>query len=372
MRRVVLMVLMFGVAGGAAFGQVNIRIGDVTTLKGQSVNKLVGMGLVVGLNGTGDGDQYEAAMRQLAQAMNRLAAPVAGLEELKDTKNVAIVMVDAVIPEHGAREGDLIDVNVSSIGSAKSLAGGRLLITPLIYHDRHINTVYAFANGKVAVSSEDRATVGVIEDGAQMEEDYRIAFSALGNELPFKNEWINSADQYLTLVLEKSHASWGLAVAIAEAINAELSLAADVERVAMAVDPKNVVVWVPHFQRNDPASWIRDIQELSTLMPPNEARVVINRESGTIVVSGDARISPVAVSQRGLTVNVLEPPSETPEPRLISKQFVGVSTDESASTNVADLLTALNQLNVPVEDRIAILTQIQRAGKLHAKLMYED
>ncbi len=372
MRRICLIVLMVSAVCSTSLGQVNVRIGDVTSLKGQSINRLVGTGLVVGLNGTGDGDQYEVAMRQLAQMLGRLAAPVGGLEELKDTKNVAIVMIDAVIPEHGVREGDRINVNVSSIGSAKSLAGGRLVITPLMYHDLRIDKVFAYASGRVQIGADGQATVGLIEDGAKIEEDVLLGFAASGSEIPFSNDWIKPADQYVTLVLDKSHASWGLAVAIAEAINSELSLAADVERVAMAVDLKNVVVWVPGFQRNDPASWIRDIQELSTLMPPDEARVVIDRDSGTIVVSGDARISPVVVSQRGLTVNVFEPPVETSESRLVSKQFVGLGTDDSVSTNVADLLRALNQLNVPIDDRIAILTQIQRAGKLHAKLVFKE
>ncbi len=372
MRLTRITILMCVAAASNAMGQVNVRIGDVTHLKGQSVNRLIGTGLVVGLNGTGDGDQYAVTMRQLAQALGNLAAPVGSPEELKNTKNVAVVMVDAVIPENGVREGDQINVNVSSIGSAKSLAGGRLLITPLMYHDLRIETIYAFASGKVQITDPTTATVGVVEDGAKIEEDVLLGFTARGSELPFANNWVDPREEYITLILDDQQSSFGLAVAIAEAINAELSLAADVERVAMAADARNVIVWVPPFQRGDPAPWIRDIQELSTLMPPTKAQVVIDSDTGTIVVSGDARISPVAVSQRGLTVTVLDPPPSDPTPQLTSKSFIGVTTEENINTKVTDLLEALNQLNVPIEDRIAILKQMSRAGKLHAELVTKE
>ena len=361
-------------AAGATetLAEVTVRIRDVTTLKGYSVNHLVGTGLVVGLNGTGDGDQYEVTMRALAQALGNLAAPVDSLQELKDTKNVAIVMVDAVIPQHGVREGDHIDVHVSALGSAKSLAGGRLLITPLMYHDLTVEKIFAFASGPVGITDPTTPTVGVLPNGAVIQEDVLLGFTAYGAELPFHNDWIQPQEVYVTLVLDNAHAGWGLAVAIAEAVNAELSLAADVERVAIAADPKNVVVLMPKFQTDDPASWIRDIEELSLLMPVDEARVAINRNTGTIVVSGNARISPVIVSQKGMTVIVRVPPPPPDEPRVESQQFVGLDTDRSADAGVSDLLQALNQLKVPVEDRIAILTQIQKAGKLHAKLVYRD
>ena len=117
---------------------------------------------------------------------------------------------------------------------------------------------------------------------------------------------------------------------------------------------------------------LRDIEELSVLVPPQEARVTIDRTSGTIVVSGQARISPVIVSQKGLTVNVRVPPA-APDAALVEpKTFVALDTDRNAGANVSDLLQALNQLQVPVDDRIAVLTQIQRAGKLHAKLIFKE
>lgn len=355
-----------------ARAEVTVRVGDVTTLKGQSVNRLIGQGLVVGLKGTGDGDQYAVTMRALAQTLGHLAAPVSSLEELRDTGNVAIVLIDAVIPEHGAREGDRIDVHVSALGSAQSLAGGRLLVAPLIYEDPSVQKIFAFAAGGIDIPSIDTPTVGLIPSGATIQEDVLVGFTASGASLPFTNDWIQPSEKYITLVLDEAHAAWGLSVAIAEAINSEMSLAADAERVAIAADPKNVVVLLPGFQRGDPASWIRDLEELSLLMPPNEARVTVDRASGTVVVSGDARISPVIVSQKGMTVVVRVPPPPADEPRVEAQQFVALGSDRSVDANVSDLLQALNQLKVPIEDRIAILTQIQKAGKLHAKLVFRD
>ncbi|MEE9243805.1 MAG: flagellar basal body P-ring protein FlgI [Mycobacterium sp.] len=364
--------ILIAIGPVAVPAEVTVRVADVTTLKGYGVNHLVGTGLVVGLGGTGDGDQYEVTMRALAAALDGLAAPVSGIEELKDTKNVAIVMVDAVIPEHGVREGDRIDVHVSAIGSAKSLVGGRLLVAPLMYHDLDIQTVFAYASGPIHLTNIDVPTTGVVERGAVVNEDVLVGFTALGRALPFTNDWIRPAETYITFVLDDAHAGWGLSVAIAESINSELSLAADVERVAIAADPKSVIVWLPPFQRSDPASWIRDIEELSTLIPASEARVTIDRSTGTIVVSGNARISPVVVSHKGMTIVVRYPPPAPTDPRIETQQFIELDTDPTPRADVTELLRALNQLQVPIDDRIAILTQIQRAGKLHAKLAFRD
>lgn len=370
LRCLTILAAALGPAVADVHGDVTVRVADATSLKGQGINRLVGHGLIVGLNGTGDGDDYAVTMRALAQTLGNLAAPVNALEELKDTRNVALVLLDAVVPENGAREGDRVDVHVSAIGSAKSLTGGRLVVSPLVYADPQVTRVFAFASGPVETADATTPTVGMIHRGAAIHEDVLVGFTAFGRELPFRNPWIQPEEQYVTLVLDEHHAGWGLAVAIAEAINAELSLAADVERVAMAVDPKNVVALVPTFQRGDAASWIRDIEELSVLVPAEEARVTVDRTTGTIAVSGDARISPVIVSQKGMTVTVRT--LTTDDARIEQQTFAALSTDRQADADVSDLLQALNQLQVPIDDRIAILTQIQKAGKLHAKLVHRE
>ncbi|HUU84329.1 MAG TPA: flagellar basal body P-ring protein FlgI [Phycisphaerae bacterium] len=358
-----------------ARASVTARVGDVTRLKGQGINYLTGMGLVVGLDGTGDGDDYAMAMRPLAQALSGFYAnPVTSMEELKDTKNVAIVFLEATLPESGAREGSQIDVQVSTFGSAKSLRGGRLLPAPLLYPDRNVDTVFAMAAGKVMLPDDQIATSGTIQNGAVVLEDVVHAFTAPGRDLPFSNSWVQPHQTYVTLVIDDNHASWTLAREIAQAIDSALALAADVEHVALAADLKNVLVLVPESQVGDPADWISQIEEVELLISSGEARVVVNRTSGTIVVSGNAKVSPVIVSHRGLTITVSTIQDESgltlAEPQV--QQFIALDPGRKGGTNLSDLLEALNRLNVPIDDRISILTQIHGMGALHARLIVRD
>lgn len=371
--RIALSLVVFLVCG-SAHAQIQARIGDVTKLKGQSTNVLIGTGLVTGLDGTGDGGQYAPTMRALAEMMQRLAAPVVTMEELRDADNVAIVSLEVVIPESGGREGDRLDVHVTSIGAAKSLKGGRLLVTPLIYHEPHVSGVFATCRGPLRMVNEESETAAVIDDGATLEQDVMLSFLASGRELltTFGNMWIKPAERYVTLVIDDRHAGWALASEIANTIDTELSLVADLDRVAMAVDPRNVLVLVPEGQI--PVQWISEIETLALLMPEGQARVTIDRKSGTIVVSGNATISPVIVSQKGLTINVLSPePLPDPlNPTFQEQRFIPIDPGGEREARVSNLLVALNRLQVPIDDRIAILSEINRMGRLHAELMFNE
>ena len=360
------------VAADVHAGGVTARVGDVTKVKGQRTNTLIGMGLVTGLNGTGDGEEYLPAMRPLAAALKHFANPVTSIEELGGSKNVAIVMLEAALPEFGAREGSTIDVQVSTFGAAKSLQGGRLLVTPLLYHDPAVRKIFATASGAVHVLDADNPTTGVIRKGATLEEDVLLHFLATGRELPFQASWIASDQRYITLVVDDVHAGWAMVHEIATAINTELAQTADIEQVALAVDPKNIVVLLPVGQ--EVASWIREVERTMLLVPEGEARVIVDRRSGTIVVSGDARISPVIISQKGLTVTVAPAGAAGDAlPAVAQPQsFVAIDPSRAGNTHVGDLLEALKPLNVPIEDRIEILAKIHRLGKLHAELSYEE
>ncbi len=351
------------------------RVGDVTRLQGQGTNTLMGYGLVTGLDGTGDGGKYLPAIKQLAETLKRFGAGIDSEVDVQAAKNVAVVTLEVTIPEHGAREGDLLDVYVSA-SAAKSLQGGRLLPTPLIYHDRNVDGLFGFASGPVVLDGVNNAG-GFIRGGARMERDVLMHVVAGGTEVlnaGVVNPWIKADAEYITLVLDEAHAGWSMAAAIAQAVDKELSVSANVARVALAVDSKNVVVLLPKHQRGDPASWIRDVERTPILMESNEARVVINRSAGTIVVTGDTRMSPVVISQRGLTVTVANPmPDGTPIPAPAFEQaeWVPVDIERTRQANVRDLLEALNNLKVPFEDRVSIIEQIHRAGKLHARMLYE-
>ena len=367
-------VLLWGQAPTAWAQIASARVGDVTQVQGQGVNRITGFGLVAGLNGTGDGDSYVETMQRLKNLMDHFGGSVRALSDLKGSKNVAIVMVSATIPEHGAREGELLDVTVSALGAAKSLAGGRLLTTPLIYQG--VDDLFGLAEGRLVVDAE-APTTGKVPRGARMERDVFINVIVSGAELRsagFVNPWIKPSERYLTLVLDEAHAGWPMAAAVAQAVDKELSISADVERVALAVDPKNVVVLLPAHQRNDPASWIRDVERTPLLMESNEARVTINRAAGTIVVTGDTRISPVIVSQQGMTITVFNPLPDGTTPRTAVEQqsFVALADENRPESNARDLLEALNRLKVGFDARVAILEEIKRAGKLHAEIVYEQ
>lgn len=351
-----------------------VRVGDVTRLQGQGANVLIGYGLVTGLSGTGDGGKFLPTMQALASTMQRFGAQIESLKELEAAKNVAVVMLETRIPAQGAREGDALDVRVTAV-AAKSLEGGQLLPTPLIYHDRSVEGLFGFAQGKIALEGMQK-TSGVVHGGARMERDVFMNVVTSGAEFRangFMSPWIDADKLYLTLVLDDTHAGWSMAAAISQALDKELTLSADTDRVALALDSKNVAVLLPEHQRNDPAAWIRDVQRAPILMESNEARITINRGTGTIVVTGDTRMSPVVVSQAGMTVTVINPDAEAPaaRPRVEKVDFVPIDVERDRTANVRDLLEALNRLKVPFAERVSILEEIHRAGKLHARLLYE-
>lgn len=369
-------IMASGFLAGLAFGQASTaRVGDVTRLKGQGINVLMGYGLVTGLNGTGDGGKFLPAIKALGATLDRFGADIGDATELGAAKNIAVVMVRVEIPAHGAREGDLLDVSITAM-AAKSVAGGELLPTPLVYHDPTLEGLFGYCAGRVIVDGPS-STSGIIRGGARMERDVLTSVVATGSELRavgFDNPWIKPGETYVTLVLDEPHAGWSMAAAVAQAVDKELSISADVERVALAMDSKNVVVLVPQHQRGDPASWIRDVERTELLMESNEARVTINRTAGTIVVTGDTRLSPVVISQRGLTITVANPLADgntLPPPAFERRDFVPLDSEGNRLANVNNLLEALNRLKVDFEDRVSILEQVHRAGKLHARLMYE-
>ena len=367
--------LALGVLIAAASAQTpTARVGDITHLQGQGRNTLIGYGLVTGLDKTGDGGNFLPTMKAVAEMMGRFGVTVESLNDVEDAKNAAVVMIEVVIDENGGREGEVFDVAVTAI-AAKSLAGGRLLSTPLIYHDRSVQGLFGFASGAIMVEATSLAA-GRIRDGARLERDVLTNVIARGAEVKssgFSSPWIQDHQHYITLVLDDAHAGWSMAAAVAQAVDKELTISADVERVALALDSKNILVLLPDHQRGDPAAWIRDVERTPILMEAGEARVTINRRAGTIVVTGDTRLSPVVISQAGLTLTVVNPPPGTPtaKPAVEQQEFIALDKEELRLPNVRDLLEALNRLKVPFKDRVSILEEIHRAGKLHARLMYE-
>lgn len=334
------------------------RVSDVSHLKGARTNRLVGIGLVTALNGKGDGGKFAAAIRPLAQMLASFSNPVAA-EELKDARNVAIVNIEVVLPEHGVREGDALDVQVTAIGAAKSLVGGRLFLSPLQGPSKADRRVYALAGGPLESPDPKNPTRAIVRQGATMERDvvhYYIAADAV------------------TLVISDVHAGWPMASAIATIVNEDQAEAMDGELIARAVDPKNVVVLIPPGERSDPAAFIARIQSLELLMPAGDARIVINRTRGTIVVTGDVEIAPVWFSQNGMTIQTVQPPPQgTPEAPLLDETNVAaLDTTGKSPARLKDLVAALNRLKVPAERMIDLVETMHRTGRIHGRLIYED
>ena len=331
------------------------RIADVTHLQGRRQNQLVGYGLVIGLPGTGDGGKYAASILQLQAMLQKFDIPVPA-NALIDTKNVAIVMVEATIPENGVREGDRIDVRVNSTGAAKSLAGGYLVATPL--QGPGLDRIFAFANGSVRLPDAKVKTSGVVVQGATMEAD------VIHNYI--------SEDWEITLVIEDVHASHALASVIAQVINENASEVGQIRKLATALGPKNVAVMIPEEERFNPADFIARIENTELLMPSGEARIVINRQTNTIAIGEGVEIGPAVISHKGMSIMTTQPPPEATVERPIVKEQFAVPIEapkRGGNAKLRELVDALNQLNVPSNEIIEIVENLHRLGKINAKLV---
>ncbi|MCC7144902.1 MAG: flagellar basal body P-ring protein FlgI [Phycisphaeraceae bacterium] len=335
-----------------------VQVGDLVRIKGSESSKLVGMGLVVGLKGTGDGGKFMPAIRPLAAVIQRLVDPNVVASELKDAKNVALVTLEATLPSTGVREGDKVDVYLSAIGTAKSLKGGRLFLIPMT-GPLPDSPVFAFASGPVSIEDADAPTVGVVKQGAQLTRDVVARF-------------MNEYGQ-ITLVLNSEDAGWANAHAISDLLNQEM--APDGPPLAQATDPKNIIVNLPMWERSNPAAFISRVlqcyMDLSSLN--TGARVQINERTQTIIVGADVQISPVVISHGGLTITTITPPPQPSEqtPMVQTNNFVGLDPDRRGGTRLKDLLDAFEQLKVPASERIEIVKELKRIGKLHAELRIE-
>lgn len=313
------------------------RIKELAAIKGIRENQLIGYGLVVGLNGTGDKEGVGFTKQALANMMEKMNIFVDS-NQLK-VKNIAAVMVTANIPPF-ARIGDKIDVTASSLGDAKSLKGGTLLVTPL----KGINgEVYAIAQGPVTLAvqggANDRSShlqVAQVTNGASVEQ-----------EIPFK------LDGKKTLTLSLFQPDFTTAKRMADTINTSIG-----EGVAKVIDASALNLNVPEkmWQKNV-AGFIADIETL-TVIPDAVARVVINEKTGTVVFGSDVTISSVAIAHGDLSVTIAGPPEKNES----VMNLPGTST-------IGELVQGLNSLGVKPMDLISILQSIKAAGALQAELV---
>ena len=341
------------------------RVKDLASIEGVRANQLVGYGIVVGLNGTGDTLNNIPFTKQSLQAMlERLGVNTRGAT--MRTQNLAAVMVTANLPPFST-QGTHIDVTVSSLGDAKSLQGGTLLVTPLLGAD---GEVYALAQGSVAIAgfaAEGEAakiTRGVPTNG-------RISNGALiEREMAFK---INEAR---SLRLSLRNPDFTTSKRIAAAINDFMG--ADT---AEPTDPATITLQIPAKYRGNMIRLITEVEQLK-VEPDQTARVVVDERSGIIVMGRDVRVSTVAIAQGNLTVTITEQPMVSQPGPLANGQTVvvprtGVKVDTGDGNKLAlvkegvslrELVDGLNALGVGPRDLISILQAIKSAGALQADI----
>jgi flagellar P-ring protein precursor FlgI len=351
MHRITILLSLVLLGAAASPAAAETRLKDICRLKGQEENTLQGLGIVVGLKGTGDGASFLPTLRSLAKVMTVMGEPVGqnGLKDLKDTKNIALVTVAATVPAAGARQGDKLDCTVSSVGSAKSLAGGRLFMTALIGPDRNAPRVFAFAEGPITIEDNVTPTTGRISQGCRLEEDFFNVFTK---------------DQKITLVLDRNHADFQVAQDVAELINSQLSFQSSGVPLAKAINQVNVEVLIPPQYRADPVMFVAQVLALSILEPQTAARVVINERTGSIVISGNVEIGAATVTHKNIVIDTAAaPPAD--------RRFVAVDPSGKATAQLKALVEALNAVKVPADDIMDIIKGLDRNGKLHAQLIIE-
>jgi len=347
---------------GVSVARGEVRVQDIARLQGRRPNKLMGYGLVVGLNGTGDGEKYLPTMRALMRLHQRYHSPIVADSDVKGNRSVALVVVEATIPEFGAREGQTIDVTVSAIGAAKSLRGGQLLTTPLQYamfdeKDPDTQHILALAGGKVLIPNEIEATRGAITQGATLEEDFIYNFIE-GNRL--------------TLVLDDPHAGWTWAHMVARALNHELANAAALQdanvnspvtasTTAVALGPKNIQVTIPPYELANPANFIsRVLQTPLFMLPEQAARVTINRTTKNISFTGTVTVSPTVLQLPGLGTVLIGKTDPAKDKNGVAQPV-----------RFSELLDTLSAIKATPDQLMDAVEQLHKTGTLHAQLQYE-
>lgn len=351
----------------AAQESVELRVKDLARLEGVRENQLTGLGLVVGLRGTGDSTRSEASMEMVLNFLARYGVPV---ERAANLRNVAVVAVSADLPPF-ARGGDRIDVHVSSIGDARSLSGGTLLQTPLTGAD---GKVYAVAQGPLVLGGyavyrnnelrevKNHPTMGSIPRGALVEREVPMDF--LHGET-------------LRLVLHRP--DFTTAGRLAAVVNEQIQ-----PGLAEAKDGSLVEVTVPAGYRRNPVEFITALEALP-VTPDKIARVVINERTGTVVIDENVRVSPVAVSHGSITVKVTEEgmayyrfteeeAEETAEALVMTRDRVEVEERGvpmaalPAGASLEEIVQVLNMIGTNPHDIASILIAIDQAGALHGVL----
>jgi len=370
------------------------RLGDLADVVGARDNQLIGYGVVTGLNGTGDDMRARIAEQTLRSMLRRLGVQID--ERALRLRNVAAVIVTATIPPF-SRNGSKLDITVSSVGNARSLAGGVLLQTPLRGADKK---VYAVAQGSLVVGGfeargrsgssyrSNQTTTARIPAGAIVEREIPTNLiqrpkeekAKKGKKKKKKSKKDKKKDETPTITYALRTPSFVTAQRIAQAINDSLG-----SELATARDGGAVVVKLPkEFQKNA-VPMVARLSELE-VVPHQPARVVINERTGTLVAGGDVRMSPVAIAQGGISVSIQENWNiSQPNPfayrsgNSVARRVSDVDPNEKASrlrymegaATLSDVATALAQLGVTPRELSSVMQALRTAGALRAEVVVQ-
>lgn len=348
---------------GAGLRAVDVRVKDIANFEGVRDNQLIGYGIIVGLEGTGDTTQNKFTFQSMSNMLDKM-----GLKLDPDAfqmRNTAAVAVTAVLPPF-ARVGSKLDVTVSSIGSAKSIQGGILLITPLKAADGNI---YAVAQGALSIGGynasqggaggvrKNHSTVGRVPNGALVE-----------REVPFNF----TSQRYFTLVMQQS--DFTTTTRVVNAINKSFG------EVAAAVDSRTVKIMIPEKYSRQKVLMASMLENL-VVSPDTTAKVVVNERTGTIVFGENVRISKVALAHGNITIaiktgyDVSQPQPFSEGETVVTEETQTDVTEEPArftvieqTPKISDVVKTLNSLGATPRDIIAILQAMKSAGALQASL----
>jgi flagellar P-ring protein precursor FlgI len=331
---------------------------EITRIKGQGESVIQGLGLVMGLPGTGDSGKELTLARPLAQVLaNNYNAPEA-LRELAGIKTVALVMVTCRTPAVAARADDRLDVTVTTLGTAQSLKGGVLYLTPLT-EPRPGGKPYAVAYGKIEIEDGESPTTGKVSGGAQIIRD----LPSMPIEAGFD------------LIIDTQAAGWSTAKLLAAVINENAQPQGPA--VAFAIDERTVRVDIPEHERSAKAAFLD--RALSAPVPTSlldlPAQVICNERTGVIVVTGDVEISPGIISHKDLVITTTVPP---PQPSVINplverSRYTALDTQNRPKerARLSDLLAAFKQLDVAPKQQIEVLQLLHKTGRLHARFVMD-
>jgi len=367
---------LVAVAGAAAPAAANAtpdgaRIKDIVRVQGSRAHALVGYGVVTGLAGTGDSPSNRTTRQTLANllAQFNLTLP----PEAVSSRNVAVVLVNANLPNF-ARQGDTIDVTVSSMGDARSLVGGNLLLTPLKAPN---NRVYALAQGPLTVGGyryESNGTVG--------QKNHPTVATVPGGGLVEVASPAPDLAQAETFALSLLDPDYTTAARVADAINSALGAG-----VATARDPDVVTVHTPPAYQSRFVDLMRVIESLE-IDPDFRARVVVNERTGTVVSGAHVRVASAAISYGDLRISIVSDnavsqpgfvraPAESIRTESVANSRIDLQEQSGATLvtqqggSIADLVQALGRLRTSARDVVSVLKALKAAGALHAELIVQ-